>query len=130
MKHIIHTLLLALLTCFAINCTSLDSKATIDNAIVKNATGGTVREVKILQKPTNTVGFTNMILPGKALKIGFRAQTMRADYSIVSRTDANGHAFKQSITLPRPNNKDSGTQQVVFTLGPRGALSVLLVGSE
>lgn len=104
----------------------------LDRAIIFNASGKKITEVKAFHEPTRVSGQVNAILPRDTLEIGFSKRPLRARQVTVSWRDGNG--VKRQATLELPYDYDAAwegrTMVMIYEIHSNGEVSAYLKTAE
>jgi len=100
----------------------------LDRVVVKNATSGSITEVKVRHEPTRKFGAVNSILPQKALDIGLPGQSMLATQAVVSWRDSEGRDWSVAVPLPYDQSAAESGQlmSLVYVIYPAGRITAQL----
>jgi hypothetical protein len=100
----------------------------LDRVLVKNATAGSITEVKVRHEPTQVYGAVNTILPQRALDLGLSGQPMLATQAVVSWRDGEGRDWSVVIPLPYDRSAAEAGQlmSLVYVIYPAGRITAQL----
>ena len=115
---------LSLLLCGLLSGCATNGLIILDRAMVYNATGQIISDVKVRHEPTKRIGAISEILPGKAFDLGFSQQPMLADHGIVSWTERGGRRQHAKVNLPNDPEaaKRGDAMTLIYTIQPSGAI--------
>ncbi len=130
MKHLTYNTVVLALSLALTGCAT--PHLMLDRAVVRNATAGTITDVRVLHEPTGKLGKVNFILPRKSFNIGFSGQPLLGKHAIVTWKDQEGMKRKAEITLPyhKTAANKGRAMTLVYVIHPAGNVLVQLEHSS
>ena len=92
---------------------------------LRNESGSTISEVRGVFQPTGRAVYSNQILPGRALKLGFGTREMQNDSVELTWVSGDGRACRAGLGMPPvPEHLGDRPVWVVYSVHADGTATV------